>query len=210
MRKSCKKVLAFVSAFAILFASMFTSTVYAFTLYESDGSGTIIPSDSGGGNFCISWENCGYFVYGKGWGTGSPYRTVNYNCGFWQPSGNAYLTLYGWTKAPLIEYFVVDSWGNWRPPGANSLGTVYSDGGIYDIYRTIRYNAPSIDGTQTYYQYWSVRTSKRPTGSNVSITFTNHVNAWGARGMNMGSQWSYQVMAIMAYNSSGFACLTVW
>jgi len=210
MRKSRKKVLALVSAAAILLSATLTSTVYAFTYYESDGSGTIIHSDDGGGNFCIRWEDCGYFVYGKGWSTGSPYRTVNYNCGVWQTSGNAYLALYGWTKAPLIEYFVVDSWGSWRPPGAYSLGTVYSDGGTYDIYRTIRYNAPSIEGTQIYYQYWSVRTSRRPTGSNVSITFKNHVDAWGACGMPMGSQWSYQILAVVGIQGSGYACVEVW
>lgn len=212
MRKSLKKVVAFVFALAICLSTMLTETAYAIDYWQNwtDGGGTVNAVNGSGGNFSVNWYNCGNFVVGKGWTVGSPSRTVNYNAGVWAPSGNGYLTLYGWTRNALIEYYVVDSWGNWRPPGSNSLGTVYSDGGTYDIYRTMRYNAPSIDGTQTFAQYWSVRTSKRPTGSNVQITFSNHVNAWRNKGLNLGSNWSYQVFAVEGYQSSGSANVTVW
>lgn len=85
-----------------------------------------------------------------------------------------------------------------------------SDGGTYDIYTTMRYNAPSIDGTQTFQQLWSVRQSKRSTGINASINFGNHVNAWRSRGMNLGSSWSYQVLATEGYQSNGRSNVTVW
>lgn len=211
MRKSLRKIFALVFAFVICM-SVFSEPVYAidYWQYWTDGGGYVNAVNGNGGNYSVNWYNCGNFVVGKGWTVGSPYRTINYNAGVWAPSGNGYLTLYGWTRNALIEYYVVDSWGTWRPPGSNSLGTVYSDGGVYDIYRTMRYNAPSIDGTQTFAQYWSVRQSKRPTGSNVSITFSNHVNAWRSRGLNLGSNWSYQVMAVEGYQSSGSANVTVW
>ncbi len=185
-----------------------THNGYYWTYWKDTGSATMTLGS--GGNYAVSWNlGSGNFVGGKGWSTGSSSRTINYNCGAWQPNGNCYLTVYGWTRNPLVEYYVVDSWGSWRPPGAGSSGTVSSNGGTYDVYRTQRVNAPSIDGTRTFYQYWSVRTSKRPTGSNVQVSFGNHVNAWRNRGWNLGTH-SYQVMATEGFQSSGYSNLTVW
>jgi len=212
MFKFNKKILAVLIA-ALMSFSLFGATSFAATDYWqnwTDGGGTVNATNGAGGNYSVTWKNTGNFVVGKGWNTGSPSRVIGYNAGIWAPSGNGYLTLYGWTRNSLIEYYVVDSWGSWRPPGATSKGTVSSDGGTYDIYQTTRYNAPSIDGTQTFQQYWSVRTSKRATGSNVSITFNNHVNAWRSKGMNLGSSWSYQVLATEGYQSSGSSNVTVW
>ena len=212
MSKLYKKVLALFFAISMSLTSMFAGTAFAATDYWqnwSDGGGTVTPTNGSGGNYSVTWTNCGNFVVGKGWGTGSSTRVANYNAGIFSPSGNGYLTLYGWTRSSLIEYYVVDSWGTYRPTGTYK-GTVSSDGGTYDIYTTMRYNAPSIDGTQTFPQYWSVRQSKRPTGSNVSINFGNHVNAWKNKGMNMGTSWAYQAVCVEGYQSSGNANVTVW
>jgi endo-1,4-beta-xylanase len=74
----------------------------------------------------------------------------------------------------------------------------------------MRYNAPSIDGTQTFQQFWSVRQAKKSIGSNAQINFANHANAWRSKGMNLGSSWSYQAMCVEGYQSSGYANVTVW
>ncbi len=185
-----------------------TNNGYFYSYWKDTGSATMTLG--AGGNYAVTWNlGSGNFVGGKGWSTGSSSRRIGYNAGVWAPSGNAYLALYGWTRNPLVEYYVVDSWGSWRPPGGTSMGTVTSDGGTYNLYRTQRVNAPSIDGIRTFYQYWSVRTSKRPTGSNQTITFSNHVNAWRSKGWNLGTH-AYQILATEGYQSSGRSNVTVW
>src|SRR4030095_1043614 len=141
-----------------------THNGFFYTYWKDTGSATMTLGPNG--NYSVNWNlGSGNFVGGKGWSQGSSSRRIGYNAGIWSPNGNGYLALYGWTQNPLIEYYVVDSWGNFRPPGATSAGTVTSDGGTYNLYRTRRTNAPSIEGIRTFFQYWSVRTSTRPTGS---------------------------------------------
>ena len=173
--------------------------------FWKDSPGTVNFCMYANGRYTSNWSGINNWVGGKGWQTGSSSRVISYSGSFNSP-GNGYLTLYGWTTSPLIEYYVVDNWGTYRPPGGQGfMGTVSSDGGTYDIYRTQRVNQPSIQGTATFYQFWSVRQSKRTGGT---ITFANHVNAWRSLGMNLGSH-NYQVMASEGYQSSGSSDITV-
>jgi endo-1,4-beta-xylanase len=151
-------------------------------------------------------------VVGKGWRTGSPTRKIGYRAAQFDAGANSYLTLYGWSVDPLVEYYVIESWGTaFRPPGpdARAIGTVTSDGGTYEIYRTQRVNQPSIRGRRTFTQYWSVRTERRPIGQPARITFANHVRAWRKLGMTLG-RMDYQLMATEGFGSKGGSDVTVW
>ncbi|MBN2532552.1 MAG: glycoside hydrolase family 11 protein [Spirochaetales bacterium] len=170
----------------------------------TDGVGSVTMTLGSGGNYSVIWSNCGNFVCGKGWRTGSD-RTVNYS-GSFNSGSNGLLSLYGWTQDELIEYYVVENYGSWTPPGVSPSGMVSSDGGIYNLYRTRVVNQLSIYGFETFYRYWSVRTQRR---SNGTVTFANHINAWKNLGWDLGSSWAFQLMATEGIESSGSADITI-
>jgi len=170
---------------------------YTYEYWKDQGSGCLTNTADG---FDVDWSNINNLLGRKGVRPGTWNNVVTYSANY-QPNGNSYLCVYGWTRNPLVEYYIVDSWGSWRPPGGQPMGTVTSDGGTYDIYRTERVNQPSIDGTRTFYQYWSVRREKKTSGT---ITVGNHFGAWENLGMDMGSLYEVS-MTVEGYQSSGTA-----
>lgn len=172
---------------------------------DSGGSGSMTLTD--GGTFSATWSNLNNILFRKGKRFNETQThqqigniSINYGANY-QPNGNSYLTVYGWTVDPLVEFYIVDSWGNWRPPGANAKGSITVDGGTYDIYETTRVNQPSIKGTQTFQQYWSVRRSKRTSGT---ISVSEHFKKWESLGMPMGKMYEV-ALTVEGYQSSGSA-----
>jgi endo-1,4-beta-xylanase len=131
-------------------------------------------------------------------------RTINYQATY-NPNGNSYISVYGWTKSPLVEYYIIENYGSYHPSGGAKKGTVITDGDTYDIYMVTNTNKPLIVGNATFQQYWSIRRSKRFSGS---VTTANHFNAWKNAGLNLGSH-DYQIVATEGYYSSGSATVTV-
>lgn len=175
-----------------------------FYSFWTDGKGNVNFNNLNGGQYSVSWSGNGNWVGGKGWKPGSA-RTINYS-GTYSPNGNSYLAIYGWTRNPLIEYYVVENFGSYDPSSAaQQKGTINVDGSTYRILQTQRVNQPSIEGTSTFNQYWSVRNSKRTGGS---VNMAAHFNAWANLGMRLGTH-DYQIVATEGYFSSGSASITV-
>lgn len=178
---------------------------YDYELWKDSGVTSMTLKD--GGAFSCTWSDINNALFRKGVKFDETQThgqlgniTLTYDCDY-QPKGNSYLCAYGWTSEPLVEYYVVDSWGDWRPPGVASKGTISVDGGKYDIYETTRTQQPSIKGTATFQQYWSVRASKRASGT---ISLSEHFKAWESLGMNMGKMYE-AALVVEGYQSSGSA-----
>lgn len=185
---------------------------YSYELWKDRGDTEMTLT--GDGTFSCKWSNINNALFRKGqkFDCTKTYKelgniSVEYGVDY-QPDGNSYMCVYGWTKDPLIEFYVVESWGTWRPPGANkALGTVTVDGATYDIYKTTRYEQPSIEGTTTFDQYWSVRQDK-PEGDGTkiegTISVSKHFDAWEQVGLNLGNMYEV-ALTIEGYQSEGEA-----
>ena len=188
---------------------------YEYELWKDKGD-TTFNVEPGGGTFSCEWNNINNALFrrGKKYDCSRSYRaigniSIDYGVDY-QPDGNSYMCVYGWTRDPLIEYYIVESWGTWRPPGAPiALGTVTVDGGTYDIYKTTRYEQPSIDGTQTFDQYWSVRQEKpaaNGTKFEGTISVSKHFDAWKKCGLELGNMYEV-ALTIEGYQSKGKATI---
>ncbi len=108
--------------------------------------------------------------------------------------------MYGWTRNPLIEYYIIESHADLAPNEPwTSKGNFTSDEGTYEIFTSTRVNKPSIDGTRTFPQYWSVRSEKRVGGT---VTTGKHFEEWAKLGMKPGGH-VYIVMATEGYTATG-------
>lgn len=73
------------------------------------------------------------------WKVGSLTRKIAYNAQYQNTAGHSYLSVYGWTRFPVIEYYIVENFDGPQSPhqAAVKMGSVTTDGGTYDILRAV-------------------------------------------------------------------------
>lgn len=190
---------------------------YDYELWSERDSDSVSMTNGENGTFSCSWNNAHNCLFraGKKFSGNTKWDSLNgievtYDVDY-QPNGNSYLCVYGWTKDPLVEYYIVDNYGTWRPPtgGAPSSqeqqrkGTITVDGATYEVYAGTHHGPSIIQGVEDFNQYWSVREggSKRSKGS---INVAAHFKAWEGFGMKMGSLYEV-ALNVEGYESSGKA-----
>ncbi|MDR2923866.1 MAG: glycoside hydrolase family 11 protein [Treponema sp.] len=173
------------------------------------------PNQGGGMAFKAEWNNPNDFLgrIGYYWGNGGPYTQYknmyadfNYTRSGRNTAGDySYIGIYGWARNPsaadpnerLIEYYIVEDWfGNqWQADtspmgigttGGSVVGSYTLDGATYSVIKNVRENKPSIDGTKTFTQYFSIRQTLRKTGT---ISITGHFKKWDELGMKLGNMY---------------------
>lgn len=234
MKNFLKKVYAIGAASAVLTACLPLSAAagpiytkdktgtyegYDFELWNEKDQGNVKMelSDSDGG-FTCSWsgiQNC-LFRTGKKLGSTqnwSDYAGINISYDVdYTPKGNSYMCVYGWTEEPTVEYYIVEAWGDWRPPGksnSEAKAQITVNGNSYHVFTSLRENQPSIHGYETFEQYWSVRDSNpakvySKTHLTGDIDVAAHFAAWEKAGMKMGKMYEV-ALNIEGYMSSGEA-----
>lgn len=184
---------------------------YNYELWNQNSKGTACMTLGSGGSFSGRWSGIENYLARRGFSYNETQThsqigtfTVKYNCEY-NPSsagGNSYLAIYGWTSSPLIEYYIIEDWRNWIPSkaaGSRNKGTLSVDGGTYDIVQATRTQQPSIKGTQTFEQYFSIRQSTRNSGT---LQVSEHFKKWESLGMPLGKLYEV-AFVVEGYQSNG-------
>ena len=191
---------------------------YDYEMWNKNGQGQV-SMNPGAGSFTCSWSNIENFLARMGKNFDSQKKkykqigeiVLTYDVEY-TPRGNSYMCVYGWTRNPLMEYYIVEGWGDWRPPGNDGerKGTVTLNGNTYDIAKTMRYNQPSLDGTATFPQYWSIRQTSGSANNQTNymkgtIDVSKHFDAWSKAGLDMSGTLYEVSLNIEGYRSNGSA-----
>ena len=180
---------------------------FDYEFWSERGDGDTVMQLTGPGTFWCSWAEARNILFRIGKKLGSVMSleeygtvTIEYEATHNIESGHvSYLTVYGWTQYPLMEWYIIEQHGEYKP-GKTLVDTVIIDGAEYEIIIDTRTNQPSIEGTQTFQQIFSIRKDHRTEGI---ITVSDHFKAWEALGLDVSGKLYEVSMCIEAYGTSG-------
>ncbi|MDR2590417.1 MAG: glycoside hydrolase family 11 protein [Oscillospiraceae bacterium] len=181
---------------------------------EISGDGTMMLT--GGGTFWVTWD--GRNVLGRmGQRLGSMHTYDKYGEIIVDYAGYldvvrgdvTFLCLYGWTQHSLgeyslVEWYVIEEHGSYKP-GRDFIDDIYVDGEWYEVWTNIRRDEPSIEGTQTFLQIYSIRKEHRNEGS---ITLSDHFKEWERLGLDMSGNLYEVALCIEGFRGEGRGAIT--
>ena len=163
-------------------------------MWYSGQNGCMTPIEGLGGAFRATWNNSGDFLARMGQffnetQTHDQIGNIGADISFVKSGsagGYSFIGIYGWSNNPLVEYYIVeDSFGNGpaTPYATQQRGQFNVDGATYRIYTGTKTNQPSIHGTATFLQVFSVRQSPRQCGH---VSISDHFRQWESMGIDLG------------------------
>ena len=196
---------------------------YEYELWSQRGAGSatmkLNVSAENGGAFEVEWQGTINMLArtGKRWGSNSNVTVQNVGnitSEFdveWSSTDNVkYVSVYGWGYydrgdepsgfSNEIEYYIVQDRGSYNPTsGGKKWGSAVIDGISYDFYTTDRINQPSLSGTSTFKQYWSIPSNTSQHRTKGTISISKHFSEWAKAGMKMGKLYEVASMKIESY-----------
>ena len=159
-----------------------SGTPWGFEQWYQGGNATMTYYSNG--TFKANWSGSSDYLTRVGYqynGNGIDHKTKHFTVDYkYTKTGNAqygYIGVYGWTKNPETEYYVVDDW--FSKPSENYIGEKFGeitvDGAKYTIHAYLRQQEPSKSGTSTFVQFFSVRETPRQCGH---IDISAHFKKW--------------------------------
>ena len=166
------------------------------------------------GTFKATWSGTNDFYAGVGYDyaeeSGVNLENMQYDCYFKHSKagsggGYNYIGIHGWMVNPLVEFYIVDDWYNKPGPGllGQKKGEFAVDGDTYEIWQNTRVQQPSIMGTATFVQYYSVRRSARSYGH---IQISKHFDKWEFLGMKLGKLYEVRYYVEVGGGSGSLDC----
>ena len=199
---------------------------YDYELWSQNGAGSatmkLNVSAENGGAFEVEWSGTVNMLArtGKRWGSNSTVTVQNVGnitSEFdveWSSTDNVkYVSVYGWGYydqqdipsgfSNEIEYYIVQDRGSYNPTsGGKKFGSATIDGIEYDFYTTDRIQQPSLSGTSTFKQYWSIPSNTSQHRTKGTISISKHFSEWAKVGMKMGKLYEVASMKIESYTGN--------
>ena len=199
---------------------------YDYELWSQNGAGSatmkLNVSAENGGAFEVEWSGTVNMLArtGKRWGSNSTVTVQNVGnitSEFdveWSSTDNVkYVSVYGWGYydqqdipsgfSNEIEYYIVQDRGSYNPTsGGKKWGSAVIDGISYDFYTTDRIQQPSLSGTSTFKQYWSIPSNTSQHRTKGTISISKHFSEWAKVGMKMGRLYEVASMKIESYTGN--------